>query len=163
MARIYLHTYCSAHNQNNYCRIFLEWYPYNWYRIALPKIIVLYKCKQMSSLTCEVINLLARIHKGGLSTNRGLCTSYDAFWLVFLQTWFVNNKRRFVETKGGLSTNLLCEFGPSCPVWILRVISSSFIEHRFCSLFVVSVTRPYLCTHLKEIHLSQVIHWRSWH
>ena len=43
---------------------------------------------------------MARIHKGGLSTNRGLCTSYDAF---FLQTWFVKNKRRFVETIGGLS------------------------------------------------------------
>ena len=65
--------------------------------------------------------IMARMaHKGGLSTNRGLCTSYDAFWRVFLQTWFVNNKRRFVETKGGLSTNrdlstnLLCEFGPKC-------------------------------------------------
>ena len=38
-----------------------------------------------------------------------IMTRFDAF---FLQTWFVKNKRRFAETKGGLSTNLLCEFGP---------------------------------------------------
>ena len=49
----------------------------------------------------EPTNSLARIHKGGLSTNRGLCASYDAFYAFFTnlvckeqkEVW--RNKRRF--------------------------------------------------------------------
>ena len=30
-----------------------------------------------------MLDIQAQIHKGGLSTNQGLCTSYDAFIRVF--------------------------------------------------------------------------------
>ena len=50
---------------------------------------------------CVFIHLMARIHKGGLSTNLGFRTSYDAFYAVFTnlvckeqkEVW--RNKRRF--------------------------------------------------------------------
>ena len=61
--------------------------------------------------------------KQGLSSDQGLRSNLPLFrqtFFCYLQTWFVNNKRRFGETKGGLSSNpvwaqtLLCEFGPIC-------------------------------------------------
>ena len=57
---------------------------------------------------------MARIHEGGLSTNLGFVghmTRYDAF----LQTRFVKKRvktRHMTYENQGLSTNLLCEFGP---------------------------------------------------
>ena len=71
----------------------------------------IYPCVSLSgsvspSMTLKVNDLaladsLARIHKGSLSTNRGLCASYDAFYAFFTnlvckeqkEVW--RNKRRF--------------------------------------------------------------------
>ena len=41
----------------------------------------------------NITDTMARIHKGGLSTNLGFRYSYDAFLHVFLQTWFVKTRQ----------------------------------------------------------------------
>ena len=58
---------------------------------------------------------MARIHKGGLPTNLGLCASYDIAFQTKVCTKLGLKRvktHHMMHINLGLSTNLLCEFGP---------------------------------------------------